>query len=201
MRCSVCRAELPAPSLRGPDRLLGTPGEFTVAVCGECGAGNTRPALAPERLAAYYPPGYVAYGAPPSGVARLASNAIRRWQGFVALRSEPLAVLRRREPGRVVDVGCGRGDLAAAVARAGWQAAGVELSEEACALARAQGVDARAGTLADAGLERGAYDAAIFIQSLEHVPDPVGDLRRVRDALRPTGLVLVSVPNLSLIHI
>jgi SAM-dependent methyltransferase len=44
-------------------------------------------------------------------------------------------------------------------------------------------------------LEQGAYDAAIFRQSLEHVTDPVDDLRRIRPALRRGGLVLITVPN------
>ena len=42
---------------------------------------------------------------------------------------------------------------------------------------------------------RATYDAAVFRHSLEHVTDPVGALRRVRKALRPGGLVLISVPN------
>jgi SAM-dependent methyltransferase len=44
-------------------------------------------------------------------------------------------------------------------------------------------------------LEQGAYDAAVFRHSLEHVSDPVAALRRAGAALRPGGLVLISVPN------
>ena len=197
MTCAICDSPLPSPTaaLRGPDRLLGTPGEFSVAVCERCGAGNTGPTVAPEELGAYYPASYGAYGAPPSGIAGAISAAIRRWQAFVGLRTPPLSALREREPARVVDVGCGRGDLAAALIGAAWSASGVELSEEACAVARASTPCARAGTLASVALEPGAYDTAVFNQSLEHLPDPVGDLRRAGEALAPGGLVLVSVPN------
>ncbi len=97
--------------------------------------------------------------------------------------------------GRVVDVGCGRGDLAAGFVDRGWTATGVEPSPEACAVARTRGVDARVGTLADVVLEPDAYDAAVFHHSLEHTSDPVGDLEKTHAALRPGGLALITVPN------
>jgi SAM-dependent methyltransferase len=49
-------------------------------------------------------------------------------------------------------------------------------------------------TLATAALE-GGFDLVVFRHSLEHLPDPVGDLGRVREALNPSGRVVVSVPN------
>ena len=104
----------------------------------------------------------------------------------------PVATLT---PGRGLDVGCGRGDLAAMFVDRGWRMTGVEPSAQACAIARTRGVDAREGVLATVELEAAAYDAAVFRQSLEHTVDPVGDLRRVHAALRPAGLVAVSVPN------
>ena len=68
-------------------------------------------------------------------------------------------------------------------------------SAGACAVASARGLDARQGTLEEVALEEGAYDVAVFQHSLEHVVDPVVDLRRVRAALRDGGLVLISVPH------
>jgi len=74
---------------------------------------------------------------------------------------------------------------------------GIEPSPAAVAIAATRGVDARVGTLADVALEPGAYDAVVFQHSLEHTPDPLGDLDRVRAALRPGGRVLVTLPNFS----
>jgi len=197
--CPACGAtalgsELP---LSGVDRLHSVPGEFTVVRCGSCGAGVTTPEASPEELASYYPSGYGPYERPANPLVRLASAAIRAWQGFLAVRAFPLERTRELTPGRAVDVGCGRGDLGALLIRRGWRVTGVEPSAEACAAARARGIDARRGTLADVPLEPGAYDIAVFKHSLEHVDDPVADLERVRAALRPGGLVLVTVPNFS----
>jgi SAM-dependent methyltransferase len=194
-RCPVCETALEGtPKLRSPDRHHGVPGEFGVMVCA-CGAGVTLPRVEPRELGAYYPAGYGAYEATEGGPLGLISRAIRSWQGFRALRTFPLSALRDRPPGRALDVGCGRGDLGATLIRRGWRVTGVEPSRDACAVASRRGIDARCGGVADVRLEPGAYDAAVFRHSLEHLPDPLGDLRRIADALRPGGLLLVSVPN------
>jgi SAM-dependent methyltransferase len=130
----------------------------------------------------------------PGGIGTV-SRSIRRHQSRRALSHPPLSALRDRRPGRLVDVGCGRGDLAATFVVRGWKAVGVEPSPAACAAARSRGVEAREGVLADVALEPSYYDAALFRHSLEHTPDPLGDLEKVRAALRPGGLAMVTVPN------
>jgi SAM-dependent methyltransferase len=196
LACPCCGAALdPTPEISGPDRLHGSVGSFEVAVCGGCGAGVTLPRLESEALAALYPDEYGPYDTVQGGLAAAISRLIQRWQGRRALATRPLRALAEREPGRVVDVGCGRGDLGAYLAERGWRVTGIEPSAPACSAARARGVDARQGTIETVELEDGAYDAAVFRHSLEHVTDPVAALRRARAALRPGGLVLISVPN------
>jgi SAM-dependent methyltransferase len=194
--CPCCGSPLAGgPSLSGPDRLHGSPGEFEVAICRGCGAGVTLPPLAAERLAAFYPEAYGPYDAAEAGLAARISRLIQRWQGSRALRTPPLREIASRPPGRLVDVGCGRGDLGAYLIERGWAVTGIEPSANACDAARARGLDARAGTVETVELEPGAYDAALFRHSLEHLTDPVAALERIRDALRPEGIVMISVPN------
>lgn len=177
------------------DRLHAVPGSFWVERCGACGSGRTLPAASSAQIATFYPAGYGPYELPANPLLRLVSRAIRAWQSHRALHGHPLGPARGLPAGRAVDVGCGRGDLAATLVGCGWSVTGVEPSPDACALARARGVDARQGTLGDVPLEPAAYDFAVFQHSLEHVPDPLGDLRRVSAALRPGGLVSITVPN------
>jgi SAM-dependent methyltransferase len=177
------------------DRLHGTPGEFAVAVCPACGSGITTPLVGGDELGAYYPSGYGPYEDPANPLVRLISRVIRHRQSHRALGTFPLSALRGARPGRGIDVGCGRGDLAAALMGAGWRMTGVEPSPEAAANARARGVDVRVGTLADCALEPGGYDAAVFQHSLEHTAAPLADLERIRDALRPGDVVAITVPN------
>jgi SAM-dependent methyltransferase len=193
--CPVCGTTLPAPVIAAPDRLHGTPGRFAVAVCPGCDAGVTLPLVDAPALAAFYPEDYAPYAARGNPLAAAISRAIQAWQGRRARRRPPFGAVAARAPGRGVDVGCGRGDLAVMLAARGWRMTGVEPSAGACAAARARGIDARNGVLSTVALEPGAYDAALFQQSLEHTDDPVGDLRRVHAALAAGGVVAISVPN------
>jgi SAM-dependent methyltransferase len=194
--CRCCGTPLAAtPRLRGRDRLHGVGGPFEVAICPRCGAGLTLPEVPAERLDELYPPEYAPYALPTGGFARVASSAIRRLQARHALRTAPISALQGRKPGRAVDVGCGRGDLASTLAGEGWRMTGIEPSPDACAVAASRGIEVRRGTLDDVELEPASYEAVTFMHSLEHVVSPVDDLATVREALRPGGLVLITVPN------
>jgi SAM-dependent methyltransferase len=194
--CPCCGGHLDRTEpLRGPDRLHGTPGEFEVAICERCGAGVTLPQLGAAELAAFYPDTYGPYDAAQGGLVGRISGLIQRWQGSRALRTQPLRAIAERSPGRLVDVGCGRGDLGAFLIERGWAVTGIEPSANACEAARSRGVDARQGTVETVELEPDGYDGAVFRHSLEHVTDPVAALEAARTALRPGGLVMVSVPN------
>jgi SAM-dependent methyltransferase len=193
--CSICGAQLGEPTIEAPDRLHGTGGTYRVARCRVCGAGVTQPRVSDEELGAFYPDEYGPYNEQLGGWQRIASRLIRAFQGWDAMRAAPLSALGERPVGRGLDVGCGRGDLAAMLIGHGWAMSGVEPSPAACEAAAARGVDARCGTLSTVALEPEVYDAVVFMHSLEHTNDPVADLRRVRSALAPGGLVLITVPN------
>jgi SAM-dependent methyltransferase len=193
--CPICAAALPAARIASPDRGNATPGRFEVAVCAGCGAGVTLPIAGPEALAGFYPPGYGPHAQPDRPIVALISRLIQTWQGAALRRRLPLAALRGRPPGRGLDVGAGRGDAAAMLSARGWAMTAIEPDRGAAARIRERGIDAREGVLATVPLEPGAFDFALFQHSLEHTPDPVADLRIARAALRPGGLVLVSVPN------
>jgi len=193
--CPICETPLPPPAIVAPDRLHGSAGRFEVAVCGTCGAGRTFPEATLAEQASYYPAAYGPYEARRNPLVRVISWGIRTLQATLARRSAPLDALRERRPGRGVDVGAGRGDLSAMLAASGWQMTAVEPSPQACGVLRERGIDAREGVLASVELEAGAYEMAVFQHSLEHVDDPVEDLRRIHRALAPEGLVLISVPH------
>lgn len=179
----------------GEDKLEGTGERAEVARCPACGTGTSLPPVPAAELRRFYAASYGPYAEPRGGAARLVSRAIRAAQGHAAVRSGPLAPAAALPPGAALDVGCGRGDLAAALVRRGWRAVGVEPSPEACQHARTRGVEARVGTLAELSLEEDAYDFTLFHHSLEHTDDPLRDLRRVFAALRPGGVVSIAVPN------
>lgn len=198
LRCPACAASLSgSPSFAAIDRLHRTPGRFAVVVCSACRSGLTTPVVADSELGAYYPAGYGPYEDATNPALQLVSRAIRAWQSRRALQAFPLRALIEAGPGVGVDVGCGRGDLAASLIDRGWQITGVEPSPDAAENARARGVEVRVGTLSHVELEPSRYDAAVFQHSLEHTTDPLADLTRVRSAMSARGLVAITVPNFS----
>jgi SAM-dependent methyltransferase len=200
--CPACGAALPAtPAIRGSDRLHGLPGEFLVHVCAQCGSGRTLPLVATEGLGALYPASYNAYALPAHPVPRAAATALFRWRYRRAVRRPPLGALASRPPGRLLDVGSGRGDLGVTLGHRGWRVTGLEPSPGACAEARRRGVATIEGTLTAAAepLPR-ELDAVAFQHSLEHVAEPLDDLRAAAGLLRPGGLALISLPNFGSWH-
>ena len=189
--CAVCGTPLPSePALRGGDLLHGGAGEFAVCVCPACGAGTTLPPATDEELAAFYPETYGPHSSSSRVVDRLSSTLLRRES-----RVGAVGALRYEPTGRILDVGCGSGDLGALLIGDGWAVDGVEPSPAAAKRAREQGVDAKVGTIDTVELPPAAYDAIVFHHSLEHVNQPVPALRRAMAALRPGGLLLITVPN------
>lgn len=167
-----------------------------MVVCATCGSGRTLPLVRSEELGAFYPEAYNAYGLPESAPLRLAATVLFRWRYWRGLRRPPLAALAARPPGRLLDVGGGRGDLGVVLGARGWQVTSIDPSEDACAGARVRGVDAQAGTLTDPPPTlRRDYDAVVFQHSLEHVVEPADDLAAARERLADGGLVLVVLPN------
>jgi SAM-dependent methyltransferase len=191
--CPACGAQLdPAPAIRGVDRLHAVPGEFEVRVCPECRSGRTFPPAGPDELGRFYPEAYDAYSLPAGGVAHLLAVALFRWHYRWLLRRRPFSALAA--PGRLLDVGAGRGDLGVVLAARGWDVTGLEPSARACEEGRRRRLTMVQGTLGSAELG-GHYDAVVFQHALEHVAEPRDDLARAFELLRPGGLLLVALPN------
>lgn len=99
---------------------------------------------------------------------------------------------------RVVDLACGEGYGAAILARRAASVLGVDRAPEvvAHAAARYGTPDGRvAFAQGDVTTWEGACEAISFLQTIEHLEDPEGFLRRCRALVGPGGLVVVSTPN------
>jgi SAM-dependent methyltransferase len=181
--------------LVGTDRLHGNRGRYEVRACAACGSGITFPLVDADELTRFYPREYGAYVPTTGSLSGRISKIVVARQTRASLARAPLSSVATFAPGRVLDVGSGRGDLAAAFVARGWEATGVEPSVAACAAAAARGVDVRQGTLERVELEPASFDAAYFHHSLEHTDDVRRDLDIVARALRPDGVIAITVPN------
>lgn len=90
---------------------------------------------------------------------------------------------------RLLEIGCGTGELAAALVRRGFEVVAVDMDEGAVAQAHAAGVDAREAEWPE--FSCGTFDAILFIRSLHHVRDLPASLDAAFAAVRPGGRVIV----------
>jgi SAM-dependent methyltransferase len=107
-----------------------------------------------------------------------------------------LELVERHVPrGRLVDLGCWVGFLAAEARARGWDAMGVEPSAWAAARAGERGVPVLQAPLLEAPLPERVFSAVTLGDVLEHLPDPGGALDRVRALLRDDGVVWLALPD------
>jgi SAM-dependent methyltransferase len=176
--------------LRTRDYVTGEP--FAVGECAACGLAVTVPQPDEAAIAAYYPREY--YGEPGSRRFPLVVEALQRVA--YAVRARAVERLAGGRPGRVLDVGCGRGPLLDAFRRRGWQVQGTELTEVSATFARyTLGIPVHVGPVEQWPWPAGHFDAIAMWHVLEHWPDPRVVLRAAQRLLRPGGVLVVSLPN------
>lgn len=106
-------------------------------------------------------------------------------------------VMRHLRGGRLLEPGCATGWFLDEARSEGFEVQGVELSDFAAGWGRQKlGLPIVTGTLAEAGLADGGYDAVALWDVLEHLPDPMSELQEVNRVLKPGGYLFLSVPNI-----
>ena len=187
--CDLCGASDAEPVLHLRDLIHRTTDlPFTLVRCRRCGLRYLNPRPLPAQLGRFYPADYA-----PHRRAGL-SAAARRWLLRRELRTLwPLLA----PPRRVLELGCGSGDLLQLLRELGNPSVlGIEPSAAAAAHARQRwGLDVVDGTLEEARLPSRSFDAALAQHVLEHLPSPSATLAELARVLRPGGALVLWLPN------
>ncbi len=104
---------------------------------------------------------------------------------------------------KALDVGCGGGILAEAMARKGAQVMGIDLATRPLGVARLHaleagidGLDYREASAESLAAERpGSFDVVTCMEMLEHVPDPAAIVQACATLAKPGGWVFFSTLN------
>lgn len=175
--CPICSGTSEARFIAGPHRMFR---------CTACGVSFVHPMPDDGYLAAFYAQYHDEFGE---------DGAYVNEEKMRAHHPAQLALVRRfagERPGRILDVGCGRGHFLRACADQSIPCAGVELSPSAAAYAREHlGLDVRQGLLHEHTQDLGMFRVATMWGVIEHLRDPMTTLRDIASCLEPGGWLLV----------
>ena len=205
--CRVCGCEGEHPEYRCSEKMFGSGGDFRYFRCPSCGCLQI--AQVPEDLAGYYPSNYYSYRLgplPQRGVKAwlagrrdrsvlLAGGGFGRWLSsrFAArLEVQALGRLPLKRGMRVLDVGCGRGQLLSVLWRAGFKRVTGADPYLASDIEVLPGLWVRKRSLAEID---DRFDVIMLHHVLEHVQDGLGTLMECRARLDDAGSVLVRIPT------
>jgi 2-polyprenyl-3-methyl-5-hydroxy-6-metoxy-1,4-benzoquinol methylase len=167
------------------------PDGFRIEQCRACGLAATAPAVPADEIGRWYPARY--YGDTNRRFHPLLERLIPR---FRMRRADEVERRTGAKGGRMLDVGCGRGLLPSLMRARGWEAEGVEISDDAARHAReVLGLPVFVGPFVAYPGAPSSFDAVVIWHVLEHLPDPRAALEKAHALLKPGGLLMVAVPN------
>jgi SAM-dependent methyltransferase len=194
--CNNCGSASATVVATGRDREYDTtPESFSVVQCAACGLRYLNPRPDTSELETIYPPTYHAYHA----------RGTRTRPGLVTRLRHRLYARRLRRPLRyagggpirILDVGCGDGwmlDLYRLAAGGRAVTCGIDFNERACEITRAAGHRALCARFEAIELDE-QFDLVNMSHVIEHLADPRRVLEKIRDLLRPAGVLVVETPN------
>ena len=176
MRCPLCVSAVSAAYASWP--------EFSVHQCSECGfrfVDTTRAHDSQDARSANDQP---VTTAPLPGLPHI-QRRVRDVLHF------------KQPPGRALDVGCGRGELALALHDRGFESSGIDMQAGVIDYLRAHcpQVSWHCASIVNLAGMAERFDVLTLYHVLEHVADPGATLAMVRGLANPGALIVIEVPN------
>lgn len=190
VRCALCGADdtRPVTEIDG----------FHIVCCRQCGLIYVNPRYAEELLQEIYTEQYYDHDGIKNGLEFFGYDGYLSDEENIKLtfRKRLQTIERLSHKGRLLDVGCATGFFLDLARAHGWEVLGTEVSAFSAHYARERfGLDVRLGALGQLSLEAQSFEAVTMWDVIEHVADPLAELREVHRILRPEGLLSIITPD------
>ena len=189
-KCKLCGCTNHDPLYKAEDHF--TQKWFQLVRCIDCTLIFTNPRPSIIELSNFYPPSY--YG----NSGKRFHPTIEEFIKFFRKRLANKIDSQFAHPGRILEIGSGRGTLLLYMAQKGWKAMGTEYSENL-----AKSVEDSMGVrvyptpeLKDCGFPDDHFDVVLCYHVLEHLPDPISTVKEIHRIMQPQGLLITTVPNI-----
>ncbi len=116
---------------------------------------------------------------------------------LMALTNTSFAIPQYQKNGKVLDLGCGTGDILVLLKNLGWDVYGIDIDKNATQIAKERGLkNVQVGTYkAVESYPDNYFDAIRLYHVIEHVDDPLVCLQLLSKKLKPGGELLLATPN------
>jgi 2-polyprenyl-3-methyl-5-hydroxy-6-metoxy-1,4-benzoquinol methylase len=199
--CPLCGDEDERLVTEVQDTMFGQPGKYRLVECRRCAMKYVNPRPTAAALARHYPGDYLCF------TNFDAEHALLRWafhrmqQGQAKRRVRHIeSVTGKLSAGtRVLDVGCGRGELLGRLQRErGCECEGTDINPDVLALVhRELGIPVHHGYLPELQLPSQRFDLVTMTEYLEHEPNPALVISEARRLLEPGGFIAIEVPDIT----
>jgi len=171
--------------------------------CQLCGEHDLERFVVPNRVTMWYCPQcrFYQYGE----VAKNSAYAAAYHQGYEHHRAKKLktaivrlnriASLAEFENPRLLDIGCSVGCTIEAAEKRGWQAFGVDVSDDAVVCCRERGLQAQVVDSVRLPFADESFEIVTSWHVIEHVADVTETLSEWQRVLRPGGLLVMETPD------
>lgn len=192
--CPMGCARDDEPVISGSDRISGVGGTFQVVRCRSCRLARTNPRPTPETIGQYYPDEYQPYQYTKAVAEKTHRRSFARSvaRQLIDFNSDHLPPAER---GHALELGCASGAYLAHLASMGWSVEGVEPNEAAAAATAARGFRVQTSSVELMTPPLSPPSLVVAWMVLEHLHDPVGALRRLRQWSAESAWLVASVPN------
>ena len=190
-KCPWCKSEKTQFHLWLKDEFL-TQEDFQIYECLKCGLLFTEPRPEKSVIGKYYKSDeYYSHQENKTGFIPKLYESVKS----VNLKKKYKMATEGIAKGRVLDIGCGVGDFLHTMEQNGWDAVGIEPSEDAKAIAKKRIKAQIFDTEAQETLPDNSFDLITMWHVLEHVDDLHWQLKQLEHLIKPNGRVVIAVPN------
>lgn len=99
--------------------------------------------------------------------------------------------------GRILDIGCGRGEFLNLMKSLGWEVMGVEVDAKAAQAAKESfKIPVVTNSFEDTSFPEGSFDAITLHHVIEHLEEPLQYLKKCFQLLKPQGKLVIVTPNI-----
>lgn len=104
--------------------------------------------------------------------------------------------LPKKNGGKLLEVGCGNGEMLATMRELEWQVEGVDFDPNAVKAAESRGLKVRLGGLLEQRYPSNSFDAIVMSHVIEHVPEPSELIKESYRILKDGGSLTIVTPNI-----